>query len=90
MFWITKAAENGHITAQSQLGNMYFTGLGGRQDLNQAEFWFRKSAEQGDASAQCGLGSCYHAKGNFADARRWYGKAAAQGHEGAIQMLNKI
>ncbi len=46
-----KAAEQGHVLAQYELGIMYSKGLGVPQDSKQAVTWFRKAAEQGDASA---------------------------------------
>jgi len=44
-----KAAEQGHVIAQNNLGSMYDSGLGVQQDSAQAVQWFRKAAERGYA-----------------------------------------
>ena len=53
----------------------------------------RKAAEQGDAQAQCELGVLYeNGQGvpkNHGKAAKWFGKAAAQGHEEAKDLLAK-
>jgi uncharacterized protein len=54
--WVRKAAEQGHATAQYNLGLMYDTGYGVPKDLVEAVNWYRKAAEQGDAEAQYKLG----------------------------------
>ena len=52
---------------------------------------YRTEAEQGDAEAQYKLGMCYEygngVEKNIAEADRWYGKAAAQRHQGALKKL---
>ena len=52
---------------------------------------FRKAAEQGNAKAQFNLGECYvHGTGvarNEVEAVKWYRKAAAQGHDRAIKLI---
>ena len=45
--------------AQSNLGIMYYNGLGVEQDYDQAAAWYRKAADQGDAVAQYNLGYSY-------------------------------
>ena len=45
-------AEQGHAGAQTNLGIMYYDGLGVTQDYIEAERWYRLAAEQGDAGAQ--------------------------------------
>ena len=51
-----QAAEQGNADAQFNLGVMYDTGQGVRQDYAQAVQWYRKAAEQGLADAQYNLG----------------------------------
>lgn len=79
-----KAAEQGHVGAQSRLGFMYYAGQGVTQDDQQAMIWYRKAAEQGDAEAQEELGFLYIAGRGVAhdhqQAMFWYHKAAEQGH----------
>ena len=84
---LRKAAEEGHVLAQTGLGVMYTKGEGVTQDYEEALKWFRKAAAQGEAEAQCWLGSMYDtglgvAK-NRQEALKWYRKAAEQGHASA-------
>jgi TPR repeat protein len=49
--WYRKAAAQGNVNAQYNLGVMYAQGRGVAKDKAQAVDWFRKAADQGDASA---------------------------------------
>ncbi|MBQ4314147.1 MAG: sel1 repeat family protein, partial [Lentisphaeria bacterium] len=53
--WYRKAAEQGHATAQYNLGLCYYLGQGVTKDLAEAVKWLRKSAEQGYKDAQKAL-----------------------------------
>jgi TPR repeat protein len=57
--WWRKAADQGHPTAQFNLGACYANGVGVKQDFAQAVIWYRKLAEQGHAPAQYNLGIMY-------------------------------
>ena len=85
--YFTKAAEQGHASAQADLGDCYFNGDGVYKDSDKAVEWYRKAAEQGNASGQCGLGLCYlGGRGvpeDNAKAVEWFRKAANQGHASA-------
>ena len=89
MKWYRKAAEQGHASAQSNLGFMYDTGKGVPQDYGAAMKWYRKAAEQGHAFAQYNLGFMYDTgKGVIQDnavAHMWWNLAAAQGNKGATK-----
>jgi len=50
--WFRKAAEQGYVLAQSNLGTLYLYGRGVVQDDAEAVAWFRKAADQGDAIAE--------------------------------------
>ncbi len=50
--WFRKAAEQGHVGAQTNLGLMYYIGKGVPQDLAQARMWFNIAVALGDESAQ--------------------------------------
>ena len=52
-------AEQGHASAQFNLGLMYEDGQGVPQDYKEALKWYRLSAEQGIADAQFNLGVMY-------------------------------
>ncbi|HLP97347.1 MAG TPA: tetratricopeptide repeat protein [Sideroxyarcus sp.] len=78
-----KAAEQGHTSAQFNLGLMYIKGDGVIRDTRQALYWWQKAAEQGRADAQFNLGVAYESgDGIPRDAKQavyWYQKAAEQG-----------
>ncbi|MBC8348860.1 MAG: TonB family protein, partial [Verrucomicrobia bacterium] len=85
-----KAANQGDISAQFNLGWMYANGLGVPEDDVEAFKWFRKAAHQGNASAQFNLGlMCEKGEGVNEDkkeALKWFQKAADNGHVIASQM----
>lgn len=87
--WFLKAAEQGHMNAQYELGMLYSDGMmfgsSGRtpHDFPQSIAWLRKAAAQGHAEAQFALGFMIE-KGlgtiqDSAQALKWYHKAAEQG-----------
>lgn len=87
-FLMKKVAKQGHVLAQTELGEMYEYGMpriGMASDYNQAEYWFRKVAEQGYPFAQYSLGCLYSKEHsgiskNLEEATYWFRKAAEQGH----------
>ena len=82
-----KAAEQGNVSAQYNLGLMYKNGFGVAKDYGEAVRWYRKAAEQGHAAAQNSLGYMYQygygVKKDYGEAVRWYCKAAGQGNAAA-------
>jgi len=58
--WYTKAAEQGNVDAQYNLGLMYNNGQGVIQDYKEAVKWYTKAAEQGNVDAQYNLGLMYY------------------------------
>ncbi len=82
---VKKAAEQGHVDAQYNLGIMYANGEGVPQDYAEAARWYRQAAEQGHASAQHNLGAMYaNGEGVPEDdiqAYAWISIASAQGIE---------
>jgi hypothetical protein len=87
-------AEQGNAKAQYKLGNMYFSGVGVKQDYAEALRWFTKAAEQGHANAQNNLAEMYHkgrgVKQDDAEAVRWHTKAAEQGHVYSQNWLDRL
>lgn len=86
-----KAAELGHVNAQTKLGYCYNYGEGVAQDYNEAVRWYREAAEQGYSAAQSNLALCYK-EGNGVPidektAIDWYLKSAKQGHYTACKAL---
>ena len=91
--WYRKAAEQGHATAQNNLGVCYDRGQGVEKNYTEAAKWYRKAAERGNASAQFHLGQCYEFSGEvgiyYVEAAKWYTKAAKQGNENAQKALKR-
>ena len=80
-------AEQGHASAQNNLGLMYYEGKGTPQDYKAVIKWYTKSAEQGDANAQYHLGVMYY-KGegtpqDYVMAHMLWNISAANGDEDA-------
>ena len=77
-------AERGDTAAESELGRLYFRGLGVAQDYSQSASWARKAADKGDAKAQYALGYMYwYGQGvplDKAEGFRWSLRAADQGY----------
>jgi len=92
--WFRKAAEQGCIDAQSQLGLCYSYGIGVPIDHVEAAVWWKKAAEQGHIGAQSVLAGFYdEGKGvpqDYWQAAFWYLKAAEQGHEEAKDDLDSM
>ena len=53
--WFRKAAEQGHVWAQNNLGLMYQNGQGVTRNLAEARKWYERAAAQGDVSAKKSL-----------------------------------
>ena len=89
-----KAAKQGHINAQYNVGRCYEKGHGTTQNFSEAIKWYRKSAEAGNASAQYTMARCYekgigvHPDGN--KMLLWVTKAANQGLPEALYDLARI
>ena len=79
-----RAAAHGDVSAQNNLGYMYWTGQGVAHDYIEAFKWYSKAAEQGLAIAQRHLGTMYRngygVTQDYAEAAKWYRKSAEQGN----------
>ena len=58
VFWWVKAAEQGHKSAQNNLGICYLHGRGVERNRAKAVYWYTQAAEQGHDNAQFVLGYC--------------------------------
>ena len=89
-----QAAEQGHASAQFNLGVMYANGEGVLKDEAEAVRWYRMAAEQGLAGAQFNLGVRYdNGRGVLKDAtlaHMWYNIAGANGSEIAREWRDTI
>jgi hypothetical protein len=79
--WYRRAADQGNVLAQFNLGTMYHQGQGVPQDYAQALTWYRRAAAQGEAVAQYNLALLYEQGGgvpqDYQQAYFWYNLAAA-------------
>lgn len=91
---LKELAEKGDVTAQFNLGLMYFNGNIVPQDYIQAAHYYELAAEQGFAKAQYNIGAMYEAGNgvlqNDTKAVHYYELAAEQGDVGAIQALESV
>lgn len=92
--WYTKAAEQGHTTAQLNLGWCHLNGKGTPVNREEALKWYLKAAEQGNATAMFNVGNCYaHGYGIEQDdkqAEEWYLKAVRHGNKKAASALRHL
>ena len=84
--WFRKAARQGHVRAQHELGLSYFKARNGASNLPLALKWLTRAAEQGRAEAWLDLGHLYAEGGpgvlqDVAQSRACYQKAYEKGKE---------
>lgn len=58
-YWFNKAADNGVVSAQHEMGVRYFIGKGVRQNELEAIKFFKLAAEQNSSECQLNLGRIY-------------------------------
>jgi uncharacterized protein len=86
--WFRKAADQGDIEGELQLGFHYFSGQGVLQDFAEAKKWLQRAGDQGNPAVQFDIGEAYD-NGRFgvpkddAEAAKWYRKAADEGYPNA-------
>ncbi|HAA04260.1 MAG TPA: hypothetical protein DCE18_12875, partial [Syntrophobacteraceae bacterium] len=85
--WFEKAAQEGHVKAQSALAELSFH----EGDHEGAVKWFRMAAESGDPVSQATLGGMYKrgpgVPQDYQQAVKWYRMAAEQGYVPAQREL---
>lgn len=93
--FLNSAAKRGYAPAQIHLGHLNFNGWGIPQNYETAFFWYLQAAEAGDAEGQFNVAEMYYYMEAGKDqhlekAEHWASLAAAQGHEEAKILLEKI
>ena len=82
--WFRKAADQGHLGAQTWLGCAYQRGEGVDKDCVEAVRWYRKAANQGNKEAQLRLGDAYErgegVNKDLVEAVGWLRRSASQGY----------
>ena len=90
--WFERAAAQGDLVAQTNLGWMKANGLGAPKNMMDAAHWYRRAAEAGSTEAQARLGDLL-TRGpagltrNPAEAAKWLTKAAERGNASAQNTL---
>lgn len=87
--WLQRAAQSGNLGARYQIAVAHRDGTVLSQSLPAALDEFRGLAERGFAPARFELARLLESQGaaSFEEARRWYGEAARDGHEGAVRRM---
>ena len=92
VLWFRKAADQGMVEAQTDLGVAYAMGDGVEQDYAQAAGWFRKAADKGYGQAQNALGELYdQGKGvpqDYVLAHMWLNLAVA--HASSVARRERV
>jgi TPR repeat protein len=92
--WLNLSALQGRMRAQLLVGNLYYFGLGVKQDPATAMKWWRLAAEQKDAMAQFNLGFGYEAGAgvdrNQAEAIKRVRLSAEQGLLRGMEAMAKL
>ena len=75
-------AEAGDVSAQYELGDMYWAGHGVSRNEAEAGVWYRQAAEQGQPQALWYLGDMYSeglgVPQDFVEAHMWYNLATSR------------
>ena len=88
------AAEAGDALSQSQVGFMYYNGLGVAVDYKLARAWLEKAAAQDDPDAVGHLGTMYcdgkSVAPSWRRAREYYQRAIALGNPQAVENMQDL
>jgi TPR repeat protein len=94
MEFLAAAARGGHPGAQFNLGNHYNQGLWVEERPERAAHWWRLAGAQDMVRAQHNLASLYYlGRGvgqDMEQARHWYARAAENGSEASVLILEQI
>lgn len=98
VYWLRKAALQGHTEAMFELGNAYLLGREAAKLVpdpdREAALWYFQAASSGHAEAQYHLGLLFLAGKGVIESRKealgWFKKAAAQGHPEARRALGRV
>ncbi|WP_445369767.1 tetratricopeptide repeat protein [Methylomonas sp. BW4-1] len=85
--WCHRAAGTGDANSQALLGELYYLGLGGPQDMTLAARWFESAARQGHAHAQYMLYRVHATSPNLEQQEKadyWLNQARHSGYKLAL------
>lgn len=84
IYWYTRAAEGGLLSAQRKLGDYYIGSYGTPKNISDAIYWYKKASEQGSVECQFNLGTIYYngngVKKDVEQAIYWWENSSAEGH----------
>ncbi|WP_198244189.1 tetratricopeptide repeat protein [methane-oxidizing endosymbiont of Gigantopelta aegis] len=86
--WCYRSARWGDANSQTLLAELYYLGLGGKQNIALASHWYEKAARQGHAHAQYMLYRINRANADFnqrQQAEYWLKQAVYSGYKLALQ-----
>jgi len=69
--WWHKAANNGHVYAQHNLGAMYYEGQGLPKDIDKSIKWYTLASKQGYENSQYSLAILHEEIMNYTQAYAW-------------------
>ena len=87
--WFTKAALQGQVDAQRELGFVHSIGFSEQQN-NESIYWFKKAAEQGCSTSTYMIAREFLYFGDIEKSIKWFEKAHALGEKEASYELGKI
>lgn len=98
VYWLKRAAVQGHTGAMFELGNAYLLGREASRLVpdpdREAALWYFQAASAGHADAQYHLGLLFLAGKGVVESRKeaanWFKKAATQGHPEAKRALGHV
>jgi TPR repeat protein len=93
--WLLKAAELGHVDAQCGVGMYYYMIRNNEEGAAAKAFeWSKKAGDAKHPTGQYNVGRCYEegvgVEKDFAEAVKWYKRAAAQRDELALRALKRL
>lgn len=88
--YMQKAAELGHPSAQTNLGNYYSSGKGVNKSDEKAAYWYKRSYLQGNDTGAFNLAIDKLRAKNLRAAIFWFERARALGSGEAVLELSKI
>ena len=95
MYWLEQSAKKGFALAQLSCADCYRFGVGCEENYEKAFFWASKAAQDNclpDAHYLYGvmLAGGIGCSADRTEGIHWLKKAAEQGHEEAIRLLDKV
>lgn len=93
--WVKGLAEEGDVSSQILLANLFYYGVGTSSDEQMTVEWYSKAATSGNVEAQAVLANMYYwgatgIESSKSKALEWGLKAAEQGNAGAQRLLGRI